>query len=79
MKTIKPTDDDGIVFNVAWDMMMKAHIRRVAVRLIGVGLSKFKEYSEQEELFEFEEIKRKKMLRAVGFIVFDRVKVLKSE
>ena len=64
-KTIKPTDDDRIVFNAAWDMMMKAHTRRVAVRLIGVGLSKFKEYSEQEELFEFEEVKRKKMLRAI--------------
>ncbi len=67
-KTIKPTDDDGIVFNAAWDMMTKAHTRRVAVRLIGVGLSKFKEYSEQEELFEFEKIKRKKMLRAVNII-----------
>jgi len=67
-KTIKPTDDDRIVFNLAWDMMTKAHTRRVAVRLIGVSLSKFKECSEQEELFEFEEIKRKKMLRAVNII-----------
>ena len=47
---------------------MKAHTRRVAVRLIGVKLSKFKQYSEQEELFEFEEIKRRKMLRAVNII-----------
>ena len=67
-KKIKPTDDDGIVFDVGWDMMMKALTRRVAVRLIGIGLSKFNEYSEQEELFEFEEIKRRKMLRAINII-----------
>ena len=67
-KTIKPTDDDRTVFNAAWDMMMKAHTRRVAVRLIGIKLSKFKEYSEQEELFEFEEIKRRRMLRAINII-----------
>lgn len=67
-KTIKPTDDDRMVFDTAWEMMMKAHIRRVAVRLIGVGVSKFSEYAEQEELFEWEEIKRRKMLRAVNII-----------
>jgi len=67
-KTIKPTDDDKIVFNAAWNMIIKAHTRRVAVRLIGVKLSKFKQYSEQEELFEFEETKRRKMLRAVNII-----------
>jgi DNA polymerase-4 len=67
-KTIKPTDDDRTVFDAAWEMMMKAHTRRVAVRLIGIKLSKFKEYSEQEELFEFEEIKRKRMLRAINII-----------
>ncbi len=64
-KTIKPTDDDKIVFDIAWNMMMKAYTRRVAVRLIGVGLSRFNKFSEQEELFEWEEIKRKKMLRAI--------------
>jgi DNA polymerase-4 len=67
-RTIKPTDDDKVVFDAAWDMIIKAHTRRVAVRLIGVKLSKFKRYSEQEELFEFEEIKRRKMLRAVNII-----------
>jgi len=64
-KTIKPTDDDKIVFDIAWTMMMKTYTRRVAVRLIGVGLSRFNKLSEQEELFEWEEIKRKKMLRAI--------------
>ena len=67
-KTIKLTDDDKTVFDVAWNMMMKAYTRRVAVRLIGVGLSRFNKFSEQEELFELEEIKRKKMLRAVNII-----------
>jgi DNA polymerase-4 len=67
-KTIKPTDDDRIVFDAAWDIMMKAHTRRIAVRLIGIKLSKFKEYSEQEELFEFEEIKRRRMLHAINII-----------
>ena len=67
-KTIKPTDDDRTVFDAAWEMMMKAHTRRVAVRLIGVGVSKFSEYAEQEELFEWEEIKRGKMLRAINII-----------
>ena len=67
-KKIKPTDDDGIVFDVGWDMLMKALTRRVAVRLIGIRLRKFNEYSEQEELFEFEEIKRRRMLRAINII-----------
>jgi hypothetical protein len=53
------------VFEVALDMLTKAHTRRVAVRLIGVGVSKFSKFSEQQELFEWEEIKRKRMLRAV--------------
>jgi DNA polymerase-4 len=64
-KKVKPTDDDSIVFDVGWNMMIKALTRRVAVRLIGIGLSKFNEYLEQEQLFEFEEIKRRKMLRVV--------------
>ena len=64
-RTIKPTDDDKIVFDTAWQLLSKAHIRRVAVRLVGVGLTNFSEYSEQEFLFEDTEIKRKKMFRAV--------------
>ena len=64
-RTIKSTDDDKIIFDTAWQMISKAHTRRVAVRLIGVGLTNFSEYSEQEFLFEDEEIKRKKMFRAV--------------
>ena len=39
--------------------------RRVAVRLIGVGITNFSPLNEQEFLFEDYEVKRKKMLRAV--------------
>jgi DNA polymerase-4 len=65
MKAIKSTDDDKIIFNTAWSLLTKAYIRRVAVRLIGVRLTNFSPYSEQEYLFEDLEIKRKKMLRAI--------------
>jgi DNA polymerase-4 len=64
-RTIKPTDDDKTIFDTAWNMLMKAHIRRVAIRLVGISLSKFSKFSEQEELFEWDEVKRRKMLRAV--------------
>jgi DNA polymerase-4 len=64
-RTIKQTDDDKIIFDTAWNLLSKAHTRRVGVRLIGLGLTNFSEYSEQELLFEDEEIKRKKMFRAV--------------
>jgi DNA polymerase-4 len=64
-RTIKPTDDDKIVFDTAWQLLDKVHTRRVAVRLVGVGLTNFSEYSEQEFLFENAEVKRKKMFRAV--------------
>lgn len=64
-KTIHPTDDDKIVYETARSMFKKAYTRRVSIRLIGVGLTNFSEFAEQEELFENEEIIRKKMLRAV--------------
>ncbi len=64
-KTIKPTDDDKIIFETAWSLMKKAHTRRVGVRLIGVGVTNFSPLNEQEYLFEDYEVKRKKMLRAV--------------
>ncbi len=64
-RTIKPTDDDKIVFDTAWQLLNKAYTSETAIRLIGVGLTNFSKYSEQESLFEDEEIKRKKMLRAV--------------
>ena len=64
-KTIKPTDDDKMIFETAWNLMKKAKTRRVGVRLIGIGITNFSPFNEQEYLFEDSEVKRKKMLRAV--------------
>ena len=64
-KTIKPTDDDKIIFETAWNLMKKARTRRVSIRLIGIGVTNFSPLNEQEYLFEDYEVKRKKMLRAV--------------
>lgn len=65
-RTLKPTDDDKIIFETAKDLMVKAHTRRVGVRLIGVGLSRFSNFYEQEVLFEDDEIRRKKLFRAIN-------------
>ena len=67
-RTIKPTDDDKIIFENAKDLLIKAHTRRVGVRLIGVGLSKFSAFYEQEVLFQDEEVKRKKLFRAIDYL-----------
>ncbi len=64
-KTIKATDDDKIIFSTAVKLFRANYKRRVSVRLIGIRLSKFNEFSEQEFLFDDEEIKRRKMFRAV--------------
>ena len=64
-KTIKPSDDDKIIFETATDLFRKNYKRSVSIRLIGIHLTKFSEYCEQEYLFDFEEINRKKLLRAV--------------
>lgn len=64
-KTIKPTDDDKIIYEETLKLFRNAFTRRVAVRLIGIHLSNFSKFNEQEVLFEDENIVRKKMLRAV--------------
>jgi len=64
-KTIKPTDDDKKIFDIAVKLLRKADTRRVSIRLIGIHLTNFSEFAEQEEIFESEEIKRKKMFRAI--------------
>jgi len=64
-KTIKATDDDKIVFDTAVKLFRANYKRRVSVRLIGIHLTKFNEFCEQEYLFDDEEIKRKKMFRSV--------------
>ncbi len=64
-KSIKPTDDDKTIFETAVKLLRKADTRRVSIRLVGIHLTKFNEFSEQEEIFEDEEIIRKKMFRAI--------------
>ncbi|MCB9206553.1 MAG: DNA polymerase IV [Ignavibacteriales bacterium] len=64
-KTIKPTDDDKTIFDTAVKLLHKADTRRVSIRLIGIHLTKFSEFAQQEEIFEDEDIKRKKMFRAI--------------
>ncbi len=64
-KTIEATDDDKDVYETVLQLFRKCYTRRVGVRLLGVRLTKFNEFAEQEILFEDEKIVRKKMLRAV--------------
>lgn len=67
-KSLKPTDDDKVVYNTILDLFRKNYTRRVAVRLLGVKASKFNEYCEQEQLFNEEENIRKRMLHAITAI-----------
>ncbi|MDP2303007.1 MAG: DNA polymerase IV [Ignavibacteria bacterium] len=67
-KTIKPTDDDRIIYQTASELFHKSFTRRVAVRLIGIHVSKFVNASQQEFLFHTLESKRKQMLEAVNII-----------
>ncbi len=67
-KTFRPTNDDRVIYQTALELFRKAYTRRVAIRLIGVHLSKFVNASVQEQLFESIEDKRKNMLEAVNFI-----------
>jgi DNA polymerase IV len=67
-KTIKPTDDDKLIFESVLDLFRKAYTRRIAVRLIGVHLSNLTDFAEQEILFEEEIMKRQKMLKAINLL-----------
>ncbi|MGE5682923.1 MAG: DNA polymerase Y family protein, partial [Bacillota bacterium] len=64
-KTIKPTCDDKEIYETAVDLFRKNHTRRVAVRLIGIHLSKLSQFTAQEILFEDDKLRRKKMFQAV--------------
>lgn len=67
-KSVPPTDDDKIVYEIVWDLFVKNYTRRVAIRLIGVGVSKFVILPDQQALFDDAENKRKKILEAVNTI-----------
>ncbi len=64
-KTVIPTDDDKVIYNAAVDLFRKAYTRRVGIRLIGIHLSNLSHFTEQDVLFEDEEVIRKRMIRAV--------------
>ncbi len=67
-KTLPLTDDDEVIYECAKSMFDKAFTRRVAVRLIGIGLSKFAQSGEQVNLFDAVVDKRKNLLKAVNSI-----------
>ena len=67
-RTVPPTDDDKIVYEAVWDLFTKAYTRRVAIRLIGVGVSKLVKLPDQQSLFDDDDVKRKKILDAVNTI-----------
>lgn len=64
----KPTNDDKIVYETAVQLFRNACTRRVSVRLIGVHLTNFCEFSEQEILFSTIEDKRQKLLKSIDRI-----------
>ncbi len=64
-KTVKPTDDDKIIFETAVELFRKAFTRRVSIRLIGIRLTNFSEFSEQQILFEDKNTLRQKMFGAI--------------
>jgi DNA polymerase-4 len=66
--TIKPTQDDAVVFTTARNLLHSAYKRKLPLRLIGVSLRNF-EAGDQEELILFHTTQaRDKMLDAVNDI-----------
>ena len=82
-KTIEPTDDDKVVFEIVKDLFEKSFNRRVGIRLIGIHLSKLNHFTEQCILFEDNGTIRKRMLRAVMKIRdkygFESIRIGKTE
>lgn len=64
-RTIPYTNDDAKIYAVAKELLLSAYTRRVAVRLLGIGVTKFAEYAEQQSLFKDIDDKRNDMLKAV--------------
>ncbi|PID62393.1 MAG: DNA polymerase IV [Ignavibacteriae bacterium] len=63
--TIKPTDDDKIVFNKTKKLFYKADNKKMSIRLVGIYLTNFDKTANQVELFEDENKRRKEMFNAV--------------
>lgn len=67
-KSIDFTDDDAIIYKTVVELLEKSFTRRVAVRLIGVGLSNFTHSAGQMGLFDQDLQKKKDALKAINKI-----------
>jgi len=67
-KTIRATNDDKIIFEMAVKLFRKAYNKKVPIRLIGIHLTKFSEVNVQVSLFDEENKDRENMLKAVTSI-----------
>ncbi len=67
-KTVNPTNDDKIIFDIASELLNKMNKRRAGIRLIGVALSNFKDSTDQLNLFDNQKIIRANMFSAVNSI-----------
>ncbi len=67
-KTVAATDDDKTVYGIAQALFRQLYTRRVAVRLIGVGVHNFVPFARQDNLFDEEGNRRKSLLQAVNHI-----------
>lgn len=65
---IEFTDNDHVIFSKAVSLFRKAYSRRVGIRLIGIGVTNFISFFEQEELFNNLEIKKNKVSRSLNEI-----------
>jgi DNA polymerase-4 len=66
--TRDPTNDPAIVYETALALLKKADTRRVNIRLIGVGVSKFTDDSSPIQLFRQNEEKKEWLLKTVDKI-----------
>jgi DNA polymerase-4 len=67
-KTIQYTDDDKVIYETALKLLRTAYTRRIAVRLIGVGVSKVNTFTQQHSLFDTYDAKRRNMFSAINLL-----------
>ncbi|MRR29718.1 DNA polymerase IV, partial [bacterium] len=60
-----PTDQDGVIYSLANELMMSMWEGSRQVRLLGVGTSNFKEQARQMELWETPNDKERRLLNAL--------------
>lgn len=67
-KTIQPTQDDFIIYNVAVQFLKSSFKRRIGIRLLGIKLEKFSKPYFQDFLFDEHKNKREQLFNAIGRI-----------